>query len=67
MLMVNYVMPPLDDEMFQGYSMAFPGSRPSRTRTFTDDEIHGDEDEGGDEGEDEEDAEGAESPPHPFA
>jgi hypothetical protein len=66
---VNYVMPPVDDEMFQGYPMAFPSSRPSRTRTFAEEEIQ--EDEGEDEGEDEahedEDAEDAESPPHPFA
>jgi hypothetical protein len=59
--MVNYVMPPLDDEMFpQGCS------RPSQTRTFTDDEIHEDEYKGEDEGEEEEDAEEAESPPPPF-
>jgi hypothetical protein len=64
--MVNYVMPPLDDEMFQGYSMPLPSSRPSRTRTFTDDEIHEDEDEGEDEGQEEEDVEDAESPPPPF-
>jgi hypothetical protein len=64
--MVNYVMPPLDDEMFQGYSMSLPSSRPSWTRTFTNDEIHEDEDEGEDEGEEEEDAEGTESPPPPF-
>jgi hypothetical protein len=67
--MVNYVMPPLDDEMFQGYPMTFPSSRPSRTRTFDEDEIQEDEgaDEGEDEGQEEEDAEDAESPPHPFA
>jgi hypothetical protein len=66
--MVNYVMPPLDDEMFHGYSMPFPQarSRPSWTRTFVDDEIHEDEDEGEDEGEEEEDVEEAESPPPPF-
>jgi hypothetical protein len=65
--MVNYVMPPLDDEMFDGYSMPFPSSHPSRTKTFTDDGIHEDEDEGEDEGEEEEeDAEEAESPPPPF-
>jgi hypothetical protein len=67
--MVNYVMPPLDDEMFQGYHMAFPSSRPSRTRTFAEDEIQEDEgaDEGEDEGQEEEDVEDAESPPHSFA
>jgi hypothetical protein len=61
-------MPPLDDEMFQGYPMAFPSSRPSRTRTFAEDEIHEDEDkdEGEDEGQEEEDAMDAESPPPPF-
>jgi hypothetical protein len=66
--MVNYVMPPLDDEMFQGYSMPLPSSRPSRTRTFADDEIqeHEDEDEGEDEGQEDEDAGDAESPPPPF-
>jgi hypothetical protein len=66
---VNFVMPPLDDEMFQGYSMAFPSSCPSRTRTFSKDEIQEDEgaDEGEDEGQEEEDVEDAESPPHPFA
>jgi hypothetical protein len=66
--MVNYVMPPLDDEMFHGYSMSFPQARfrPSRTRTFADDEIHEDEDEGEDDGAEEEDAEEAESPPPPF-
>jgi hypothetical protein len=66
--MVNYVMPPLDDEMFQGYSMPLPSSRPSRTGTFTDDEIQEDEDEdeGEDEGQEDEDAGDAESPPPPF-
>jgi hypothetical protein len=61
--MVNYVMPPLDDEMFQGYPMAFSSSRPSRTRTFAEEEIQEDEDEG----QEDEDSGDAESPPHPFA
>jgi hypothetical protein len=68
---VNFVMPPIVDEMFQGYPMPFPGSCPSRTRTFTEEEIQEDDAEGADEGEDEdledEDAENVESPPHPFA
>jgi hypothetical protein len=66
---VMNVIPPLDDEMFQGYSMAFPSSHPSWTRTFAEDEIQEDEgaDEGEDEGQEQEDAEDAESPPHPFA
>jgi hypothetical protein len=66
--MVNYVMPPLDDEMFQGYPMAFSTSRPSRTRTFAKDEIQEDEDEdeGEDEGQEDKDAADAESPPPPF-
>jgi hypothetical protein len=64
MPMVNYVMPSLDDEMFQGYSMPLPSSRPSRTRTFADDEIQEDEDE--DEGQEDEDAGDTESPPPPF-
>jgi hypothetical protein len=65
---VNYVMPPLDDEMFYGYSVPSSQGRshPSRTRNLDDDEIHEDEDEGKDEGK-EEDAEDAKSPPHPFA
>jgi hypothetical protein len=68
--MVNYVMLPLDDEMFQGYPMAFSSSRPSRTRTFAEEEIQEDEDEDEDEGEDEghedEYAADAKSPPPPF-
>jgi hypothetical protein len=52
--MVNYVMPPLDDEMFQGYSMPLPSFHPSWTRTFADDEIQ--EDEGEDEGQEDKDA-----------
>jgi hypothetical protein len=65
---VNYVMPPIDDEMFYGYPMPSSQgrSRPSRTRILDEDELHEDEDEGEDEGE-EEDVEDAESPPHPFA
>jgi hypothetical protein len=64
--MVNYVMPPLDDEMFQGYSMPLPSSHPSRTRTFTVYEIQEDGDEGEDEGQEDEDAGDAESPTPPF-
>jgi hypothetical protein len=62
--MVNYVMPPLDDEIFQGYSMPLPSSHPSQTRTFADDEIQEDEDE--DEGQEDKDAGDVESPPPPF-
>jgi hypothetical protein len=67
--MVNYMMPPIDDEMFHGYSTSFPQARshPSRTRTFDDDEIHEDDDEGEDEGEEEDDVEEAEYLPPPFA
>jgi hypothetical protein len=64
--MVNYVMPPPDNEMFQGYSIPLPSSRPSWTRTFADDEIHEDEDEGEDEGQEYEDIADAESPRPPF-
>jgi hypothetical protein len=69
---VNYVMPPIDDEMFFGYSV--PSSqgcpRASRSWNLDDEEIledeDGDEDEGEAEGKDEDDAD-AESLPHPFA
>jgi hypothetical protein len=62
---VNYVMPPIDDEMFYGYPMSSSPahSRPSRTRVVDDDDIHEDKEEGEDEDEGSED----ESPPHPFA
>jgi hypothetical protein len=46
--------------------MAFPSSRPSWTRTFAEDEIQEDEDEGEDEGQEDEDAADAESPPPKF-
>jgi hypothetical protein len=60
---VNYVMPPIDDEMFYGYHMpSYQGrSRPPRTQVVGVDEINEEEDE--DEGE-EGDEEG--SPPPPF-
>jgi hypothetical protein len=67
---VNYVMPPIDDEMFFGYDVPPSQGRPrvSRSCNLDDDEIleDEDEDEGEAEGEDEDDAD-AESPPHPFA
>jgi hypothetical protein len=65
---VNYVMPPIDDEMFFGYSVPSSQGRPcaSRSRNLDDEEILEDEDEGEAEGEDKDDAD-AESPPHPFA
>jgi hypothetical protein len=67
---VNYMMPPIDDEMFFGYDVPPSQGRPrvSRSRKLDDDEIleDEDEDEGEAEGEDEDDAD-AESPPHPFA
>jgi hypothetical protein len=69
---VNYVMPPIDDEMFFGYSVPSSQGRPraSRSQTLDDDEILEDEDEGEDKGEDEgkeEDEANVECPPHPFA
>jgi hypothetical protein len=58
--LVNFEMPPISDEMFIGYPIPSGGpSRPTRTRTFDEEEIQGDEDE--DEGHEDE------SPPHPFA
>jgi hypothetical protein len=67
---VNYVMPPIDDEMLFGYSV--PSSqgppRASRSQNLDDEEIleDEDEDEGEPEGKDEDDVD-AESLPHPFA
>jgi hypothetical protein len=67
---VNYVMPPIDDEMFFGYFVPSSQGPPrvSRSRNLDDEEIleDEDEDEGEAEGEDEDDAD-ADSPPHPFA
>jgi hypothetical protein len=38
---VNYEMPPVTDEMFYGYPIPLGGyTRPTRTRTFYEDEIH---------------------------
>jgi hypothetical protein len=63
---VNYVMPPIDDDMFYGYTVPSSQGRSHTSRSWTldDDEILEDEDEG--EGEEEDEAD-AESPPHPFA
>jgi hypothetical protein len=65
---VNYVMPPINDEMFFGYSVPSSQSCPraSRSRNLDDEEILEDEDKGEAEGEEEDEAD-AESPPHPFA
>jgi hypothetical protein len=64
-ILVNYVMPPIDDEMFYGYPMPSSQGRwcPPRTQVVGEDEINEEEYEDEDEGEegDEED-----STPHPF-
>jgi hypothetical protein len=63
--LVNYEMPPITDEMFYGYPIHSRGfTRPTRTRTFDEDEIQ--EDEAEDEGHEDEGNED-ESHPHPFA